>query len=57
MGKLTQFLQNEGFYDMTSEEKDEILELVEVKEEGSYKDPEKKKSLFERVKDVFKKDN
>jgi hypothetical protein len=40
---------------MTSKEKDEVLELKEIKVDGSaktfiYKDPEKKKSLFERIK-------
>ncbi len=47
MKNLTLFLQNEGFYDMTSEEKDKILELEKIKVERSaktfiYKNPEKK---------------
>jgi hypothetical protein len=59
MRSLTEFLQTEEFYDMTSEEKDEVLELEEVKVDGStktfiYKDPEKKKSLFEKIKDKLK---
>jgi len=59
MKKITNFLENEGFYNMTSEEKDEILELEEVKENDSsktfmYRDPNKK-SLFERIKDALQK--
>jgi hypothetical protein len=44
---------------MTSKEKDEVLELEEVEVYGSaktfiYKNPEKKKSLFERIKDKLR---
>jgi len=57
---LTEFLQNEGFYNMTSEERDEVLELEEIEVDGSaktfiYKDAEKKKSLFERIKNALSK--
>lgn len=58
MKDLTNFLEDEGFYSINSKEKDEILELKEIKVDGSaktfiYKDSKKKKSLFERIKDIL----